>query len=87
MIMPGDALEREKHLQMAQKHRFRGYVSKLTGKYSRIASVKFLSAGDYEKSQGEIEAIISEKWAEYMRDEFPRVVQAVRDEEWLWTLP
>ncbi len=87
MIMPGDALEREKHLQMAQKHRFRGYVSKLTGKYSRIASVKFLSAGDYEKSQDEIEAIISEKWAEYMRDEFPRVVQAVREEEWLWELP
>lgn len=87
MITPGDAVEREKHLQMAQQHRFRGFASKLTGRHSRIASVQFLSASDYEKTQGEIEAIISEKWAEYLRDELPRIVQAVRDEKWLWELP
>ncbi len=87
MIAPGDAVERQKHLQMAQKHRFRGYASRLTNGYSQIASVKFLNASDYEKTQDEIEVIISEKWAEYLRDEFPRIVQAVRDEKWLWELP
>ena len=86
-IGPGDQTDREKLLDMATRHHLTGVSRKLTSKYSRICSTRILQARDYEKSQEEIEILISEKWAEFMRDELPRIVKAVREEEWLWELP
>lgn len=86
-VIPGDLLEREKHLQMAQKYKFRGFSTRLNRGYSVISSVLFLTESDYEKPQEEIEAIIFEKWLEYRHDEMPRIVEAVRNEKWLWELP
>ena len=84
---PGNELERDKHLRMAQKHKLTGCASNITRRTSCISSVPFLTGSDYEKTQKEIEAIISEKWSEYLRDEMPRIVKAVHEEEWLWELP
>lgn len=86
-ISPGDQVDREKLLDMASRNHLTGVSRSLAGKYSRISSVQILQARDYEKSQAEIETLISEKWAEYLRDELPRITQAIRDEKWLWELP
>jgi len=84
---PGDQTDRENLLKMAVDHHLTGTSRKLTGKFSRICSFRILQARDYEKTQEEIEVLISEKWSEYLRDELPRVVKAVREEEWLWEAP
>ena len=86
-ICPGDKDERHKHLKMAQDYHFTGYRTVLRRQYSPISSVLFLSKSDYDKTQEEIESLISEKWAEYLRYELPRIVNAVRKEKWLWELP
>jgi len=86
-LSSGDMEKRARVFEMAQRHRFLGCQSRLRRGHCRLSTITVLRRDDYEKTQEEIEAIISDKWAEYMRDEFPRVVQAVRDEEWLWELP
>ena len=70
---------------MAEKHLLTGVPNKLRGReWSQVSSFRMLNSKDYEKSQEEIEILISEKWAEFMRDELPRIIKAVREEEWLW---
>ena len=78
--------ERQKLIDMAQRHRFTGCKTKLT-RYCRLSIIQVLRADDYEKPQEEVEAIISEKWNAFLRDELPRMAQAIRDEKWLWELP
>ena len=86
-IAPGNEEDREKLLQMAKQHQLTGFSEKLTGIYSRASAFRLLSIRDYDKTQDGIETVISEKWAEFMRDELPRVVKAVREEDWLWETP
>ena len=84
----GDHDDRLKVLEMARKKFLTGVSRSLRGAtWSRVSTVRMLQARDLEKAQEEIEALISEKWAEYLRDELPRIVQAVRDEKWLWKSP
>ncbi len=82
-----DAAEREKLFFMAQEHRFIGRQPRLNKGHYRASIFPVLRGDDYEKSQAEIEALISEKWQIYLRDELPRMAQAIREEKWLWELP
>ena len=86
-IGPGNEDERQRHLKMAQYYHFTGYRTAMKRRYSPISSVLFLSRNDYDKTQEEIESLISEKWEDYLRNEMPRIVNAVHDEKWLWELP
>ena len=86
-VSPGDTEDRGKLLHMAHRHQFTGCQSKLNKGYYRAAIISVLHAGDYEKPQEEIEDIILEKWTTFLRDELPRMAQAIREEEWLWVLP
>ena len=73
---------------MAETNLLSGVPNKLKGReWSRISSFKLLNSTDYEKSQEEIEVRISEKWADFLRDELPRIVKAVGEEKWLWEAP
>ena len=71
---------------MAKRNCFTGCSTKLT-KVCRLSIIQVLRPDDYEKTQEEIEALISEKWAAFLRDELPRMAQAIRGEKWLWELP
>jgi len=86
-VAPGNEEDREKLLQMAKQRQLTGAARRLTGVWSRASTFHLLSTRDYDKTQEEIEVVISEKWAEFVRDELPRIVKAVREEEWLWELP
>ena len=80
----GNEDERKKLLQMVQKYPLMGAARKLGKSYCRLTSFSILQARDYEKTQEEIETLISEKWDEFRRDELPRIALAIRNEEWLW---
>ena len=86
-IGPGNQVDRQKILLMVQKNRFPGCSSRLAKNCCHASTVSVLHASDYEKTQEEIESIISEKWLKYRRDELPRMAQAIREEKWLWELP
>ncbi len=77
----GDETDRNTLLQTVQGHGFTGTRSKLQRGWSTLTSFPVLSAGDYGKTQEEAEALISERWATYLRDELPRIARAIRDEE------
>ncbi len=83
----GDTKRREDIFEMARRHHFTGCPTKLNKSHCRLATILVLRAEDYDKPQEEIEALISEKWASFLRDELPRMAQAVREEVWLWELP
>ena len=83
-VAPGIDENREKLLQMARQHQLTGFSRRLTGVWSRASAFHLLSTRDYNKTQDEIASAIAERWAEFMRDELPRIVRAVREEEWLW---
>jgi len=85
-LQPGDEEQRIRIYKMAQKHGFTGCPPKLNEKICRLAVIPLLLANDYDKPQEEIELLISKKWAAFLRDELPRMAQAVRDEKWLWEL-
>ena len=87
-VEPGDEVDRERLLQMMRRRTLVGTrPNKLTKNWSALTSYPILWASDYEKTQEEVEALISEKWATFLRDELPRIVQVLRDEEWLWAMP
>lgn len=87
-LSPGaDAKKRADIFEMARMHHFAGFPAKLNRGHCRLSTFQLLRVEDYDKSQEEIETLISEKWEAYLRDELPRIVQAVRDEKWLWELP
>jgi hypothetical protein len=86
-IWLGDQTECQKILDMAKKHRFTGCQPRLRKHTCRLSIIQVLRPDDYEKAQEEVEALISEKWAAYLRDELPRMAQAIREEKWLWELP
>ena len=87
-ISPGEQTKRQRLLRMAETNLLSGVPNKLKGReWSRISSFKLLNSTDYEKSQEEIEVRISEKWADFLRDELPRIVKAVGEEKWLWEAP
>lgn len=84
---PGSPAARQKILQMAENHSLAGVSRSLSGtEWSRISTIRILQTADYAKTQEEIQSLILEKWEAYLRDELPRIEQAVREEEWLWTL-
>ncbi len=72
---------------MARRYHFTGCAAKLNRGPCHLAVIPILHADDYEKTQEEIEALISNKWTLFLRDELPRIVKAVREEEWLWETP
>lgn len=92
-LSPGDPSSpnnfdcREKLFDMAKRHKFTGCQPRLNKNHCRLSIIQVLRADDYEKMQEEIEAQISEKWASYLRDELPRMAQAILEEKWLWELP
>lgn len=87
-LSPGaDTKKRAEIFEMARRHHFTGCQAKLNRGHCRLSTISLLRADDYDKPLEEIEAIIAEKWEAYLRDELPRITQAVRDEEWLWELP
>ena len=87
-LSPGDREYRARVLEVAQSAQFPGCHSALSPSYHRLAVIPILSAADYEKPQDEIEAIISKKWAAFLGEDLPLVMQTVREEKWLWeTLP
>ena len=86
-IGPGDNIDRERLLRMAQVNNFPKCSAKLAKNTTHVSTLSILGIGDYEKTQDEIEAIISEKWTAFLRTELPRMEQAMKQEEWLWTLP
>ena len=87
-ISPGEQTKRQRLLRMAEINLLSGVPNKLKGReWSQISSFKLLNSTDYEKSQEEIEILISERWTEFLRDELPRIVKAVRAEDWLWEAP
>ena len=86
-VSPGDSAERNKLFEMAQRNHFVGSPKKLNKGHYRPSIFQVLTPNDYEQAQEEIEALISEKWTAYLRDELPRMAKAIRDEKWLWELP
>lgn len=87
-LSPGnDVKKRADIFEMARRHHFTGCPAKLNRGHCRLSTISLLRVEDYDKPQEEIEALISEKWEAYLRDELPRIVQAVRDEKWLWEIP
>jgi len=85
---PGDdTKKRSAVFDMARRHHFTGCAAKLNRGHCRLAVISILHADDYEKTQEAIEALISDKWEVFLRDELPRMEQAVREEEWLWEAP
>ena len=85
---PDDDIEKRSDVfDMARRHHFTGCAAKLNRGPCRLAVVQVLRADDYDKTQEEIEALILNKWALFLRDELPRIAKAVREEEWLWAIP
>ena len=79
LMTPGNRSHRERLFEVAQANNFPGCPATLTrlkgqGGWSRL----------YEKTQEEIEQIISRKWAEFLRDDLPNITLTIRNEEWLW---
>ena len=92
LMTPGDQSHRERLFEVAQKKQFQGCPARLTrlkgaGGWSRLFEKIVLRDTDYEKTQEEIELIISQKWVEFLRHDLPGITQAVRDEKWLWETP
>jgi len=86
-LSPGDAVKRARLFDMARKYQFTGCQPQLKNSHCRLSIIQVLRPDDYEKAQEEIEAQISEKWVAFLRDELPRMAQAIREEKWLWVLP
>lgn len=87
-LSPGaDTKRRADIFEMARRHHFTGCPAKSNRGHCRLSTISLLRVEDYDKTQEEIEAIISENWEAYLRDELPRIIQAVRDEKWLSELP
>ncbi len=86
-IGPGDQPQREKLFARARNEAFNGFKATLSPQWSRIFTRTFLNAGDYDRPEEEIEALISEKWTAFLRDDLPKMAKAIREEEWLWEAP
>jgi hypothetical protein len=84
----GDQRERELVRRKAQETGVTGVAKSLSQRpYTKISSLEILSPRDYQKSWEEIEALILDKWRDFLDNELPKMMQAVREEKWLWTLP
>ena len=83
-IAIGNLADRATLFQMARAKGFQGCPSKLGTSWFSLFKKPLLIANDYEKSQEEIEALISDRWAAFLRDDLPYLAQAIRDEKWLW---
>ncbi len=71
-IAPGDQADCEKLHQMAWTNGFYNLWKK-----------PILTAMDYEKPQEEIETLIADRWAAFLRDDLPYLNKVIRKEEWL----
>ena len=85
-IAPGDQADREKLFQMAWTNGFPGCGPNLTTGYYNLWKKPILTAMEYEKPQEEIETLIADRWAIFLRDDLPYLNGLIRKEEWLWTL-
>ena len=91
-IGPGKQADRENILRMAKEHRLTGVPNTLsecdkTRQWCRVSSFSLLNISNNGRTQEEIESLISLKWAEFLKRELPRIIEAIRQEEWLWELP
>ncbi len=92
LMTPGDLSRRTRLFEVAQKKHFLGCPDKLIslkghGGWSRLYEKTILTETDYDKTQKNIEAIISQKWDDFLVQDLQCVTQAICDEEWLWELP
>lgn len=83
----GDANRRIELFDMARRNHFTACPARLNRSHSRLSTFQVLRVEDYENTPEQIEALLVNKWAVFMRDELPRMVQAINGEKWLWELP
>ena len=87
-IGPGDQAEREIVRRKAQEVGVSGVVRSLNQRqWSKISSFEIISPRDYQKSWEEIETLIVGRWKDFVDNELPKMIRAVREEDWLWELP
>ncbi|MGI4789257.1 MAG: PD-(D/E)XK nuclease family protein, partial [Janthinobacterium lividum] len=89
LMTPGIPAHRDKVFQAAQASGFQGCPESLIkatkrNGWSRLFEKPILVAKDYDKSQEEIEEIISQKWSEFLRDDLPHITETILQEKWLW---
>ena len=86
-IAIGNRVDRETLFQTARAKNFRGCPSKLGTSWFSLFKTSLLAANDYDKSQEKIETLISDRWTAFLQDDLLYLAQAIREEEWLWSLP
>ena len=92
IMTPGELPRRERLFEVAQQQQFMGCPDKLStlrgrGGWIRLYEKTFLKEADYDKTQEDIEAIVSQKWDEFLVQDLQHITQSIRDEKWLWELP
>lgn len=86
-IGPGPVEIRQKLFDMARSHQplFRLSGQSLYQKWNSIYDKTFLKARDYEDANSEqLEKQIRKQWSEFMSNDLPRIVEVVREEQWIW---
>ena len=91
-VGPGNLANRESMLRVAKEHRLTGVPKTLsncdsTRQYCEISSFNLLNLSNEVRPPEEIEPLILVKWNDFLKRELPCIVEAVRQEEWLWDLP
>jgi hypothetical protein len=72
---------------MARKHQppFRATSQSLYQKWNSVYDKTFLKSKDYEDANAEqLGALIRKHMAEFMGDDLPKIMERVREEEWVW---
>ena len=82
---------RESLFRIAKEYPLAGVVggpnSNLTGQYCEITRCDLLRTSSTVRLPEEVEAIILPKWNDFLKRELPRIIEAIRQERWLWELP
>ena len=91
-VGPGKQADRENILRMAKERRLSGVPNTLsicdkTRQYCKVSCFDLLNISNNGRTPEEVEALISLKWDEFLKRELPRIVEAVRQEKWLWEVP
>ena len=91
-VGPGNQANRENILRMAKEHRLSGVPGTLstcdqTRQYCKVSCFDLLNISNNGRTQEEVESLIFLKWDEFLKRELPRIIEAVREEKWLWETP
>lgn len=86
-IGPGPVEVRQKLFDMARAHQplFRLTSQSLYQKWNSVYDKSFLRPKDYEDANIEqLGKQILKHWSEFTGNDLPKILEAVRDEEWIW---